>query len=284
MTLVSMLIAPLVGATITSTTNYTDDFNSYSDNSAPSGSWYTFYTNFTYAKVNRTIYASHPFYINASTTAPVKNIASFNFTSYAYDYFSFYLTYLNTYTARHNQSGMRFTLKGNSANIAYIDVFGANASVAGKKNRLLILDSTSAIASNVSIKNGVEYTITYTPDWDGNTLNIEVYNTSSSTVLTTVDVSLNSQTTLTRFFMENYPASQKVSIYLENFDLQKTYDNPEYVTTNYLLGLIPLFVAIAIFVTVTGIIFTMGLTKESLMSVMIITILGIVIIQVVLGL
>ena len=49
-------IIPTQPAKASITTTYSDDFNSYSDNAAPSKSWYTFWTSFTYAKVNRSIY------------------------------------------------------------------------------------------------------------------------------------------------------------------------------------------------------------------------------------
>lgn len=285
MMLAPLVVAPLSLATLTTTTNYTDTFNTYSDNSAPSQSWYTFYTTFTYAKVNRTINASYPFYVNASTTAPTSGLASFNFSAYAYDYFQYSFTYLNAYANKRNHSGMRFTLKGNSANIAYVDVYGDNASVPANKNRLLILNESGVVKRNVSIKKGILYTVTYTPDYDNNLLNITVYNTSSSTYLTKIDVTLKAQTTLNRFFMANYPNSQRTAIFLENFDLQKTYSTATQQTTNYMTQtILPILISVAILGVIVAVAFTMGLSKESLITLMIITIIGIVVISIITGL
>lgn len=219
-----------MGGAVTTSSSY-EDFNNEADNTVPvsspsEGAWYTFANNSWgaggYAKVNRTIDASHPFYMNASTTPPATGWANFTFsTAYAIDSFNFYFKYLNTFASKYNHSGMEFRIKGTS-DVAFIRVYGSNASVAGNKNRLLILNATSVVKRNVSVKAGLQYLVTYTPNWDAHTLNITVYNVTGASYLTKIDVTLGSETTLNKFYMQNYPASQKVCIEVENLALTKT--------------------------------------------------------------
>jgi len=287
--LVSLVIVPLGSAMTVTTTTYSDDFNSYSDNSAPSQSWYTFWTNFTYAKVNRTIYASHPFFINMSTSPSVKKAVYFNFTTpYAFDSFSFYFTYLNNSAIKHNHTEMDFVLKGTSA-LVTIKVKGNGSTVAGNRNRLLILNSTGAIKKNVTIVKSLEYLVVYTPDWSHTNLNISVVNVSSGLPIAQCDVGIYPQSKLYGFYMYNYPASSRVCIFLENFELTKTVttsalDEVDATTHNLLLTVLPVLIAVAIMVFIVSMAFTGGITKESLMTLMIIAILGIILIQIILNL
>jgi len=62
------------------------------------------------------------------------------------------------------------------------------------------------------------------------------------------------------------------------------YDDMDETTRNLLQDILPVLLAVLIFITIVGIIFTTGITKETLISIMILTILGIIIIQVVIGL
>lgn len=62
------------------------------------------------------------------------------------------------------------------------------------------------------------------------------------------------------------------------------YDDLTPVTSNLLLNVLPVLIAVAVLVIIVGLVFTMGATKESLISIMIITIFAIVLIQVLLGL
>jgi len=62
------------------------------------------------------------------------------------------------------------------------------------------------------------------------------------------------------------------------------YDDLDPTTTNLLTNILPLVIAVLLFVVVLGMIFTMGITKESLITILIISILAVIIIQVILGL
>jgi hypothetical protein len=67
-------------------------------------------------------------------------------------------------------------------------------------------------------------------------------------------------------------------------DPASVYDDMDDTTRNLMQDILPLLLAVLIFSVIVGIIFTTGVTKESLISIMILCILGIVIIQVILGL
>jgi hypothetical protein len=67
-------------------------------------------------------------------------------------------------------------------------------------------------------------------------------------------------------------------------DPTSVYDNLSPATTNILRVILPMLLAVFILVLIIGVIFTMGLTKESLISLMIVVIFGIILIQIILGL
>jgi hypothetical protein len=67
-------------------------------------------------------------------------------------------------------------------------------------------------------------------------------------------------------------------------DPVSVYDNLSPATTNILRVILPMLLAVFILVLIIGVIFTMGLTKESLISLMIVVIFGIILIQIILGL
>jgi hypothetical protein len=62
------------------------------------------------------------------------------------------------------------------------------------------------------------------------------------------------------------------------------YDDLDPTTKNILTEILPLLIAAAILMFIVGLIFTTGITKESLITLMVVVILGIIIIQVILGL
>lgn len=62
------------------------------------------------------------------------------------------------------------------------------------------------------------------------------------------------------------------------------YDDMTPVTRNLLQSVLPILLAVVIMGIIVAMAFTMGLTKESLMTIMIITIIGIIVIQVITGL
>jgi hypothetical protein len=269
---------PTQTASAYTTTVYSDDFNSYADNAAPSQSWYTFWTNFTYAKVNRTIHASNPFYINMSSATTVRKAVYFNFTTpYAYDSFQFYFTYLNQSSIRRNHTEMDFILKGTST-LATIKVKG-NWSGTNKlitnRNRLLILDSTGTIKKNVSIGKSTQYLVTYTPDWDTTNLNVSVVNVSTGLPIAQCDVGISGQSELYSFQMYNYPASARVCIYLENFYLIKTV--PTYTLYPAVEQMI-VIVAVPVILAAFFIVFllTGNITQETLIAFVIMFILYVV--------
>jgi hypothetical protein len=67
-------------------------------------------------------------------------------------------------------------------------------------------------------------------------------------------------------------------------DPVSVYDDLDPTTTNLLTNILPLVIAVLLFVVVIGMIFSMGITKESLITIMLISILAVIIIQVILGL
>jgi hypothetical protein len=62
------------------------------------------------------------------------------------------------------------------------------------------------------------------------------------------------------------------------------YDNMDPTTSNLLQNVLPIFIAIAVLGLIVGLIFSMGATKESLITIMIVTIFAVVLIQIILGL
>jgi len=67
-------------------------------------------------------------------------------------------------------------------------------------------------------------------------------------------------------------------------DQPSVYDDLDPTTKNILTEILPLLIAAAILMFIVGLIFTTGITKESLITLMVVVILGIIIIQVILGL
>lgn len=62
------------------------------------------------------------------------------------------------------------------------------------------------------------------------------------------------------------------------------YDNMDPTTSNLLQNVLPIFIAIAVLGLIVGLIFTMGATKESLITIMMVTIFAVILIQIILGL
>lgn len=289
-------IAASVHTTVTTTTYY-EDFNDESDNAVPSstaleGSWYTYANNSWgtggYAKVNRTVDASHPFYINASKTPPALGWANFSFaTAYAYDSFSYYFKYENTYTSKWNHSAVNIFLRGNSADICNISIHGSNFTIAGQRNRLLVKNYSGTIKANWSIMANKQYLVTYTPNWDNNSLKVVVYNTSSSTNLGTIWVTLQSQTTLNKWYMNNAD-SKLVNIRIDNLVLVKTVTTTQssasYQSENLVENVLPLVLAAAIFVVVIGMILAGANTIEAWLTLFITVLLAVIVLGVIIGL
>jgi hypothetical protein len=261
-----------MGGAVT-TSSYYEDFNNEVDNTVPvssssEGAWYTFVNNSWgaggYAKVNRTIDASHPFYMNASKTPPVTGWANFTLsTAYAVDSFVFYFEYLNDYTHKYNHSGTEFRISG-SSDVAFLRVYGSNATTAGFRNRLIILNATGVVKRNVSVKQDLQYLVTLTPNWDAHTLNITVYNVTGVGYLTKIDVTLGSETTLNKFYMKNYPASQTVCMKVENLALTKTTGSSTTdvvvnvkTTTGNAMNLVVIMMIVLAAVAVLGVVMTL---------------------------
>lgn len=62
------------------------------------------------------------------------------------------------------------------------------------------------------------------------------------------------------------------------------YEDLDPTTTNLLLVVLPLLIAVAIIGLIVAMVFTMGITKESLITIMILTILAVILIQIIIGL
>lgn len=67
-------------------------------------------------------------------------------------------------------------------------------------------------------------------------------------------------------------------------DPASIYTDLDPVTVNLLTAVLPLLIAVAVIVLIAGLITTMGATKESLITIMLVTILAVILIQVILGL
>lgn len=291
MLITSLLTVVKTDAYITTTYYYNEDFNDEANHGLPAsstleGAWYTFAKagwpgSKNYADVNHTDrFPSHPFYINTSQAAatPVLSYANFTFnTTYAYSYLSFYFRYHNLFSKQMNHSGLKFILKGGTTNITSIYVYGANCSTAALRNRLVVRNHTNNLALNVSVMQNVEYLVSFTPDYDANTMNISIYNVSSGLTLGAVDVTLFGQTTLSKFYMRNVPSNAPVSMEVENLYMVQvvtttTYSTYPSIEQTIVIVAVPVLLGAAIMMMIL----TGNITPEYLVGILVVFLIYIV--------
>lgn len=251
-------------------TTYYETFSTETTNTNPSssaseGSWYAYAEDdFHYANVNK----SDVFLINDSTSPPTTGYANFTFATlpaatssvdisrYTSFYFEFKYNNSMSAKAKSNHSAIKIMLKGATYIVCNVHVYGLNETVTNLKNRIVITNYSGTVKANHTAKYGFTYSILYTPDYDTNTLTVTLTNVSSGATMNTTTMTLMGEDTIQKFYMQNYPASRKVYIALDNFEITKSV--PTYTTFNNIEQLIVivaapclLFVAIAM-LAITG--------------------------------
>lgn len=291
--LVGLVLLVLVGSGVQAYTStvYQETFGGAAGNPVASttGIAYVYAeSGFTASGIDKTILAGQSvFYVNSSTTAAVANgWANFTFnTSYAYQYFGFSFYYMNNYLIKHNHSGMEFRLAGSSGDILFLRVFGANDSIAGKRNRLVLLDYNGVEHINISIAKDKWYDVMLAPDYDAwdNYVRVYVYDrTAASYVVNAEEVGLNSNAALTKFYMHNTPNSAKTCIVVDGLYMMKTVYTQSDITTNYLAQyVIPIVFAVTILGVLSMMILTGNITPQLLIAVMIAAIIGVITLMIV---
>ena len=291
MMLVSLLIA-IAPVQASVTTEYYELFSGEATNAVPvsnatEGAWYTFTkANFAYAAVN----GSDSFLINDSTAPSAAGYANFTFATLptaksSFDvshYTSFYYTvsYRNDptpKTTKHNHSGAEFILKGNSATICTLYVYGTNATATNNKNRIVLTNYSGTKKINTTVKTGYEYGISYYPDYYANTITVTLYNeTAGGTIMNTTTITLQGQTNLAALKIQNYPASSKVFIAVDDMDIVKVV--PTYTSFNSMEQMIVivavpalLFIALLFFIISGNI-----TTPEAMVSLLVLFLLAMV--------
>jgi hypothetical protein len=286
--LVGLVLLVLVGSSAQAYTStvYQETFGGVAGNpvASPTGIGYVYAdSGFTAAGIDKNILSGQSvFYVNSSTTAAVANgWANFTFnTSYAYQYFGFSFYYKNTYLLKQNHSGMEFRLRGDNGDILFLRVFGANDSIAGKRNRLVLLDYNGVEHINISITKDKWYDVMFAPDYDAWDNHIKVYvydRTAASYVVNAEELSLNGNAALTKFYMHNTPNSAKTCIIVDGLYMMKTVYTQSDITTNYLAQyVIPIVFAVVMLGVLGMMILTDNLTPQLLIAVMIAAIIGII--------
>jgi hypothetical protein len=183
---------------------------------------------------------------------------------------------------------MEFRLQGSTGDILFLRVYGANASVASRKNRLVLLDYAGVEKANVSIAKDKWYDVMFAPDYDAWDNHVDVYvydRTAASYVVNKEELSLNSNARLTKFYMTNTPTSQRVSIAVDDLYMMKTVYTQNDVTTNYIAEyIIPVVFAVTILAVLGMMVLTGSLTPQSLIAVMIAAIIGVITLIIITGL
>jgi len=222
--------------------------------------------------------ANSRFYVNTSDSG-VDGSANFTFnTSTNYDYFEFRFMYLNTWSLHQNHSAIDFVVAGTTGTICTIKVTGANTSI-DTKNRVKVLDYNDVEVANETIEKDKWYTVRINPDYDAWDLNafISVYDITGATyvVAATTEVGLGGNSDMSKFYMED-AGTESVCINVDNLLLATTTLSVGESTTNYLTEYIfPILFALALLVAVIGFALA-GADVKSLITVVILGIVGIV--------
>jgi hypothetical protein len=192
-----------------------------------------------------------------------------------------------------NHSGIDFKILGEST-LLDIYVYGANHTIASQRNKVIVKNSAGTEFINQSIGSDYWYYVTVTFTWYESTaghttdgaVSVNIYNaTAGSTLIEDDDALPSSEQYMSKFQIKNTPSTAQANIKIDNLVLTSTvYSAIEQTTRNILFSILPILLSIAIFLVVLGIIFTTGFTKESLITIMMLIILGVIAIQILLSL
>lgn len=246
---------------------------------APSASWYTF----TKHWVNKTC--------NVSASSKLQGTKEFNVTDWngTSSYFQFAV-------ANKNYSEISFWFlmpSGYGTNNTKLIVSYLNATGSTSTYYTIYVLTTDkshvnvTMGSYVLLSNNTKYKFTMTFNWTTNKQHLVITNATGVTKKdfgwTTLSVSAG---LLSAIKIGGFTESKMMG-YFDNFEfkyLYSVYYSMDSTTSNLLLTVLPLLIAVLILLFIVGLAFTMGLTKESLITIMIVTIFGIIIIQIILGL
>jgi len=263
-------IAPIVSSATTN--SYTEDFEDDTVDSNPSDSFYTYTENgWDYANVTNDSYHTGSKSFRINTTNGASSWSLFNFKSDDYEYMKIW-----------------FKIDNTSHNVTYIDVEKAN----GDSLFVMFVNTTSiyfgsdsnATWTNTLINNSW-YMLRFDFNYSDSTVRGRLYNQSGG-LLNDSWYDPGIVFSEINYLNLSGTSGNTAYIYFDNillYDSDSSYSGMDSTTSNLLMNIIPILIALLLIMFAVSIALA-GATKENLITLLVVTVLVVVTIQVILSL
>jgi len=272
-TLMTLCIGSVIPVVLSATTNtYTEDFEDDTVDSNPSDSFYTYSENgWDYANVTNSSYHAGSKSFRINTTNGANSWSLFNFKSDDYEYMKIW-----------------FKIDNTSHNITYIDVEKANGDslfVMHVNTTSIYFGSDSKATWTNAITNNSWYMLRFDFNYSSNTVRGRLYNQSGGLLK---DGWYDTGLVFTEINYLNLSGTSgnTAYIYFDDillYDSDSVYSSMDSTTSNLLMNIVPILIALLLIMFAVSLALA-GATKENLITLLVVTVLVVVTIQVILSL
>lgn len=250
-------------------------------NYAAVGTWNWFCINDTYGK------------LGGAANFTFKNSYDKSDTNYRYEFVALSFDFLYNGTkakGQANHSAVQISFYGDSR-ICYMMVYGDNETNAGRKNKFVLYNSDHTVLLNTTINANTWYKVTITPAYAQDTYTVALYNVSGSAAISTVSHALNAtenSATSLKFLSgatSGLSGNDTTWINMDNFIIyEREYSHGEQMANYISFYVLVLVLSLAILVSIMGLALTGNINPQSLIMLLVATIIGIITIIIINGL
>jgi hypothetical protein len=272
------------GAAAQPALDYDETFETDTNNANPSESWYTYTeTGWEYANATTGLgrgASSRSYRINDSNGAG--NSSTFTVTANNFNYFEAWFLYDNT---SHNV--ITVSVYSSTTELAkFIINATVNASI---DDYCLFQNNTAGSGFNETLANGTWYKIRFTLNYSDNTVYGQIFNSTEDALNNSWVSAFDGASSFTTISSIQISGSSGHGSYIwfDDFNLYKSAvaATGTDATVNYVTDtVVPILVAVLVIITISGMVLTTGVTKETLMGAMMAAIIGAIVISVIAGL